>query len=70
MEVLNLKELIADDENRTATCHIYPSDKINCGVLPDENGIIYGSGSIQEKYKTKHIMVCINTDIPVNKVAQ
>ncbi len=55
MENSNIKEQIL-----TRCAFIYPSENVNCGIIPDANGLIYHFGESREIYPTKYIKILVN----------
>jgi hypothetical protein len=60
-------------ENRERTyaksVHIYPAEKSNCGILPDENGLIYQFGETKELYPPKYIKILVSNEIEKEQIA-
>jgi len=48
---------------KTKSAFIYPSENVNCGIIPDENGLIYHFGETKELYPTKYIKISVNDKI-------
>ncbi len=47
----------------TKSVFIYPSERANCGIIPDENGLIYHFGETKELYPPKYIKILVNNTI-------
>lgn len=54
----------------TKSVHIYPSEKSNCGVIPDEDGFIYHFGETKELYPPKYIKILVNNEIEKVDIAR
>lgn len=54
----------------TKSVHVYKSDKPNCGIIPDEDKLIYQFGEIQEKYPTKYIKLLVNDKLEKHEIAK
>ena len=54
----------------TKSVHIYPSEKSNCGILPDSNGLIFHFGETKELYPPKHIKILVNNDLEKKDIAK
>jgi len=53
----------------TKSVHIYPSAQSNCGIKPDENGLIYQFGETKEMYPPKYIKILVNNELEKNQIA-
>ncbi len=54
----------------TKSAHIYPSEKSNCGILPDEDGFIVQFGESKELYPPKYIKVLVNNELDKIEIAK
>ncbi len=54
----------------TKSVHVYPSDKANCGIIPDEAGLIYQFGETQEIFPPKYIKVLVNNELEKTEIAK
>lgn len=43
--------------------YVYKSDKPNCGIIPDDKGLIFQFGEIEEKYPVKHLKISYNENL-------
>ncbi len=50
--------------------HIFPSEKSNCGVIPDKDGLIFHFGETKELYPPKHIKILVNNDLEKADIAK
>jgi len=67
MENLNTKQ----NEKITTRCiFIYPSENVNCGIIPDKNGLIYHFGESKEMYSTKYMKILVNDKIDKIEIAK
>jgi len=55
---------------KTKSAFIYPSENVNCGIIPDENGLIYHFGETKELYPTKYIKISVNNKIDKIDIAK
>lgn len=53
----------------TKSVHIYPAERSNCGVIPDEDGIIFHFGETKKLYPPKYIKILVNYDLNKNDFA-
>ena len=60
----------AKEKVYTKSVHIYPSGKSNCGVIPDEDGLIYHFGETKELYPPKHIKILVNNNLKKEEIAK
>ncbi len=60
----------AKEKVYTKSVHIFPSDKSNCGVIPDEEGLIYHFGETKELYPPKYIKLLVNNDLAKEDIAK
>jgi hypothetical protein len=63
-KIIEIKERIS-----TKSVHIYPSEKSNCGILPDENGLIFQFGETKELYPPKYIKILVSEKIEKEQIA-
>jgi len=54
----------------TKSVHIYPSEKSNCGILPDDDGLIFHFGETKEIYPPKYIKILVNNEIDKIDIAK
>ena len=54
----------------TKSVHIYSSKKSNCGVIPDNDGLIFHFGETKELYPTKHIKILVNNELDKIDIAK
>jgi hypothetical protein len=54
----------------TKCVFIYPSENVNCGIIPDENGLIFHFGESKELYPPKHIKILVNEKIEKIEIAK
>ncbi len=58
------------EKTPTKSVHVYPSDKSNCGIIPDEAGLIYQFGETQEIFPPKYIKVLVNNELDKVDIAK
>ena len=54
----------------TKSVHVYPSEKPNCGIIPDKEGLIYQFGETQEFYPPKYIKVLVKDKLDNTEIAK
>jgi len=54
----------------TKSAFIYPSESVNCGIIPDESDLIYHFGETKELFPTKYIKISVNDKIDKTDIAE
>ncbi len=54
----------------TKSIHIYQAERSNCGILPDEDGLIFHFGETKELYPPKYIKILVHKDLDKLELAK
>jgi len=54
----------------TKCVFIYPSNHVNCGIIPDKDGLIFHFGESKEIYPPKHIKILANDKVDKTELAK